>query len=94
MSASPELYVHPLAILLGGRAGLGTRLEVDGEGKITGRFDGANNRGPEKVARLDRWLCETGTTDLASVEVYAYGDSAGDDALLARATRPTRIRRR
>lgn len=93
VSASPQLYVHPLAVLMGGAAGLGTRLVVD-EGALTGRIDGMNCRGPEKVRRLDEWLVATGSADPSAVEIYAYGDSAGDEELLARATKPTRVRRR
>ena len=93
VSASPELYVHPLAVLLGG-IGLGTRLQVRPDGTVSGEIDGLNCRGPEKVRRLDEWLRASGSTDPATVEVYAYGDSSGDDDLLARATRSTRMGRR
>ena len=44
-------------------------------------------RGPEKVRRLQAWLAD------APVELWAYGDSAGDDELLAIADHPTRITR-
>jgi phosphatidylglycerophosphatase C len=94
VSASLELYVHPLAVLLGGTAGLGTRLQVRPDGSVSGEIDGENCRGPEKVRRLDEWLRESGSADPGSVEVFAYGDSSGDDDLLARASRPTRLRRR
>jgi phosphatidylglycerophosphatase C len=94
VSASPELYVHPLAVLLGGAAGIGTRLAVRPDGTVSGEIDGLNCRGPEKVRRLDEWLRASGSADPASVELYAYGDSSGDDELLARATRSTRMGRR
>jgi phosphatidylglycerophosphatase C len=96
VSASPQLYVDPLARLLGGEAGLGTRLQVGPDGRLTGRLDGPNCRGPEKVRRLDDWLRATGSPDPTAVTVYAYGDSAGDDELLRRAnfgTRAGRVRR-
>lgn len=86
ISASPELYVGAVGELLGVDAVLGTRFEVDDEGRLTGRYDGVNCRGEEKVRRLDRWL------DGREVQLlYAYGDSSGDDALLARADVPTRV---
>ena len=94
VSASPELYVHPLAVLLGGTAGLATRLQVRPDGTVSGEIEGLNCRGPEKVRRLDEWLRASGSADPSTVEVYAYGDSSGDDDLLARATRPTRMGRR
>jgi len=93
VSASPELYVHPLAVLLGG-IGLGTRLQVRPDEKVSGEIEGLNCRGPEKVRRLDEWLRESGSADPSTVEVYAYGDSSGDDDLLARATWSTRMGRR
>lgn len=96
ISASLEVYVNPLAHVLGGSAGLGTRLEVRPDGTLTGHIDGANCRGEEKVRRLDAWLAATAApgTDPADVEVFAFGDSSGDDALLRRADHPTKVGRR
>jgi phosphatidylglycerophosphatase C len=79
VSASPSVYLEPLARALGYQAALATRLEVDGGGRITGRMLGGNCRGPEKVTRLEAWLEGT------SPPVYAYGNSSGDRELLARA---------
>jgi len=98
VSASLEVYVDPLARLLGGRAGLGSRLEVV-DGLLTGHLDGPNNRGPEKVRRLDEWLRDTAADprdagDPEDVEVFAYGDSSGDDELLARADHGVRVAHR
>lgn len=94
VSASLELFVHPLALLLEGAAGLGTRLHVGPDGRVSGEIEGLNCRGPEKVRRLDEWLRATGSADPTTVEIYAYGNSSGDDDLLARATRSTRVGRR
>jgi phosphatidylglycerophosphatase C len=77
VSASPELYVAPVARRLGFAAALGTRLEVGPDGRLTGRLAGRNCRGPEKVRRLQDWLGEEACT------VVAYGDSRGDRELLA-----------
>ncbi len=87
ISASPELWVGPVAQRLGVDAVLATRLEAAG-GRLTGRYDGANCRGDEKVRRLDEWL------DGADVELHAYGNSAGDAALLTRADHATLVPRR
>lgn len=87
VSASPEVYVGPIGRLLGFHAVLATRLEVGPDGCLTGRIEGLNCRGPEKVARLEAW------TGGAPVTVYAYGDSAGDLDLLARADTAFRLRR-
>lgn len=94
ISASLEVYVSPLAHLLGGDAGLGTKLEVGADGRLTGHIDGPNCRGEEKVHRLEAWLASTAApgSDPDDVEVFAYGDSSGDDELLRRADHPTRVR--
>jgi phosphatidylglycerophosphatase C len=76
LTASPELYVVPLARRLGIDHVLGTRLEVDGDGVLTGRLVGANCRGAEKVARLRGWLADE------PFNLWAYGDSVGDRELL------------
>ena len=86
VSASPEVYLAPLGERLGVDAVLATRLEVTDDGVLTGRMLGLNCRGPEKVARLDGWLA--GRTPR---RVWAYGDSAGDRELLARADVPVKV---
>ena len=86
VSASPELYVGPVAAALGFEAALATRLEVF-DGRLTGRLVGANVRGAEKVRRLAEHLGDTPVT------VWAYGDSAGDDDMLAFADHATRATR-
>lgn len=79
VSASPTVYLEPLATELGFDAALATQLEVDAAGRVTGRMLGGNCRGPEKVARLEAWLGGS------RPPVYAYGNSSGDRELLARA---------
>ena len=85
VSASPELYVAPIGRRLGFDEVLATRLEVDAEGRLTGRLLGANCRGPEKVARLRAWRGD------ALVLTYAYGDSPGDREMLALAATAVRV---
>ncbi len=86
ISASPELYVRPVADTLGFEAALATRLEIV-DGRLTGRLVGANVRGPEKVRRLDEFVGH------APVTLWAYGDSSGDRELLARADHAMRVTR-
>ena len=86
ISASLAAYVEPVARELGADASFATQLEAV-DGVLTGRMDRGNVRAAAKVERLERWL------DAEPAEVWAYGDSAGDDALLARADRPHRVRR-
>lgn len=91
VSASYELYLHRLAELLGVRAALGTRIAAL-DGVATGALDGPNCRGPEKVVRLHRWLADH-HGDRSQVELWAYGDSAGDAELLADADHPVWAKR-
>ena len=86
VTASPELYVGTIGERLGFHAVLGTRLETDGNGRLTGRLQGRNCRGAEKVERLQAWL------GVADATVYAYGDSAGDRQLWDFADHAYRVR--
>ena len=79
-SASLEPYLGPLGAELGLDGVVCTRLERDADGRLTGRLVGANCRGPEKARRVREWLAGAGLQD---AELWAYGDSAGDDELLS-----------
>ncbi|MFM7270891.1 MAG: HAD family hydrolase [Actinomycetes bacterium] len=85
ISASLAVYVEPVARALGADAALATRLEV-ADGRLTGHMAGGNVRAAAKVRHLERWLGPD------PAEVWAYGDSAGDDELLARADHAHRVR--
>ena len=86
VSASPQLYVDILRAEFGITGGLGTRLAVDDDGRLTGRYAGKNCRGTEKMRRLREWI---DARDYGSDPViYAYGNSRGDRRLLAGATHP------
>jgi phosphatidylglycerophosphatase C len=87
-SASLDVYVLPLGRLLGVDDVVCTRLERDGTGLLTGRLDGANCRGPEKARRVREALAARG---LQGAELWAYGDSPDDAALLALADHPVRV---
>ncbi|MDJ0771249.1 MAG: HAD-IB family hydrolase [Ilumatobacter sp.] len=87
VSASYEVYLRHIAAALGADGVLATRLDVDLDGRCTGRLDGANCRGVEKVRRLTTWLDRAGL-ERSAVTLWAYGDSAGDRELLAAADHP------
>jgi phosphatidylglycerophosphatase C len=87
-SASLDAYLVPLGEALEVDGVVCTRLEHDGAGILTGRLDGANCRGPEKARRVREWLVDAG---LDGAELWAYGDSPGDDELLAAADHPLRV---
>lgn len=81
VSASFEVYLRPLAALLGVDHVLAARL-VESDGRYTGELLGPNCRGAEKVVRLHRWLDEH-HQGRRQAHVTAYGDSPGDRDLLA-----------
>lgn len=87
VSASYEVYLWPLAGLLGVDHVLGTRLAVGRDGTLTGALEGPNCRAGEKVRRLDAWLGGRGLTR-DDVHLTAYGDSTGDRELLLDADDP------
>jgi len=87
VSASLDVYLGEVADALGVTHLLCTSLAVDARGDCTGLLLGANCRGPEKAARL---LTLFGADD---VELWAYGNSRGDDEMLALADHAVRARR-
>jgi phosphatidylglycerophosphatase C len=88
VSASLDLYIARTAELLGIETVLCSRMEVDADGRVTGRLIGGNCRGPAKLRRIREQFGEGG------YELWAYGDSAGDAEMLAAADHPVKIGRR
>lgn len=78
VSASLELYLQHWAGMMGFSDALGTRLQTQADGRVTGRLEGANCFGAEKMRRLDELL-----GDRSEYVLYAYGDSRGDKELLS-----------
>ena len=87
-SASLDVYLEPLGELLPADAIVCTTLERGPDGRLTGRLVGANCRGAEKARRVRQWLAASA---LEGAELWAYGDSDGDDDLLAIADHPRRV---
>lgn len=85
-SASLELYLRPLAELLGAELVLATGLAVEA-GRITGAMSAANCRGVEKARRI-RNLIETTGPD----SVWVYSDSRSDGPSLDLADVAVRVR--
>ncbi len=81
VSASLEAYVAAAGRILGADGVVATRLEVAGA-TLTGRYEGANCRGAEKLRRLRQWAeTEGGHPE----HVWAYGNSRGDLRMLGAA---------
>jgi HAD superfamily hydrolase (TIGR01490 family) len=85
VSASLDVYLDEIGRELGVDHVICTTLEVR-DGLLTGVMVGGNCRGDNKVHRL-----RAAFADLDDRELWAYGDSAGDDAMLAIADHPTRV---
>ena len=83
ISASLEFYLKPWAMRHGFEAVLASQLEVTLTGQVTGRLLGLNCWGPEKERRLLAYLDSTSYDQL-----YVYGDSRGDQEILALADYP------
>ena len=77
VSASPKNWVVPFAEHLGIDTVLSTEVEIDDNGRLTGKFSNKNCYGGEKVLRLQKELGER-----ESYYLYAYGDSKGDKEML------------
>ena len=97
VSASPDSYVNAAVADLGVDGVIATHLEVDRDGRLTGHFAGGNCRGPQKLARLQRWMeasprptpvgegAHNGAHHAVDSEppyLWAYGNSAGDLQML------------
>ncbi|HET8617950.1 MAG TPA: HAD-IB family hydrolase [Acidimicrobiales bacterium] len=94
VSASLGAYLRPLAARLGLDAALAVELVAGADGLLTGELVGQlNTRGPEKVARLRVWADQR-FGPATGFELWAYGDSSGDEELLALAEHPTWVGRR
>ena len=77
ISASIRNWIAPWALDHGFAQVIATEAETDG-GVVTGRFNGKNCHGPEKVRRFLELFPERDRYTL-----FAYGDSRGDEALLS-----------
>ncbi len=67
---------------------IGTEIEVDDNGIITGRFLTPNCHGEQKVNRI-----KTEFPDFDKYEKWAYGDSSGDDPMLKFSDHPNKLGR-
>lgn len=78
VTASIGEWVRPVCERLGVSTVIATRVDVSAEGILTGRFHSPNCYGPEKVVRLLEAFPQR-----QNYKLYVYGDSRGDDELLA-----------
>lgn len=83
VSATLDDYLIPWAKKIGVQDVVSSKLEVNGNGTVTGKLSGLNCWGPEKPRRLTELL---GPRE--NYTLYAYGDSRGDKELLEFADYP------
>lgn len=88
VSAAGHDVVEALAGVLGMEGGIGTRYEVDGAGRFTGRLDGPFVYGPGKVEAM-RVFCKRHEIDLG--RSYAYSDSLSDLPMLRAVGNPVAV---
>jgi phosphatidylglycerophosphatase C len=88
VSASPDIYLERAAAVLGFHGLICTQMEVALKGpglgeSLTGSMKTPNCYGEQKVIRLQAWLAERyDPAELASMTLYAYGDTSGDKPML------------
>jgi len=88
VSAASNGVVEVLARVLDMEGGMGTRYEVDAEGRYTGRLIGGLNYGALKVEPMRRFAADHGI-DLD--ESFAYSDSASDLPMLELVRNPIAV---
>lgn len=85
VSASLEFYLEAWAKRHGFETVLASRLELTPDKRITGNLEGLNCWGEEKKRRLLEYLDVQNENQM---ELFVYGDSQGDRAILAIANFP------
>lgn len=81
-SASLDLYVAPIARLLGFDGAVATRVAWTPDGRVTGALDGPNLRGSAKLEAVREWIAARFP---AAATIIAYSDHESDEPLLAAA---------
>jgi HAD superfamily hydrolase (TIGR01490 family) len=88
VSAAGNDVVGSLAAVLGMEGGIGTRYEVDADGRFTGRLDGPFVYGPGKVTAMEAYAREH---DIDLAASYAYSDSVSDLPMLRAVGNPVAV---
>lgn len=90
VTASVEDWIRPWAMRQGVEVVIGTKVEVDRDGRLTGRFSTRNCRGAEKVRRIKEYLAEISEADeaLEKYEIHAWGNLPDDKEMLEMADFP------
>lgn len=87
VSASIPEWIYPWASENGVEIVIGTQIEVNEDGMITGKFLTDNCYGQEKVNRIREMF-----PDIDDYETWGYGDSSGDSHMLEMVNHSIRIK--
>lgn len=77
VSASVDEWIMPFSNKYGAKDVIGTKIETDSKGMLTGRFSTRNCYGQEKVERFKEV-----EPDRDVYTLFAYGDSRGDKEMI------------
>jgi HAD superfamily hydrolase (TIGR01490 family) len=89
-TAASRFLTAPIAADLGIENLIATEGEMKA-GRYTGKVEGIPNMREGKIARLNAWLAERGTTLTRFRESWFYSDSRNDIPLLSRVTNPVAV---
>ena len=81
VSASLVYYLDPIAEQFGLQGVIAVEPTVE-DGRLTGALTHPNVRAEQKAVRLREWMGAPPTGPLDGVDLWAYGNSSGDHALL------------
>ncbi len=87
VTASIPEWIYPWATEIGIDTVLGTEIEVNKKGFITGKFRTPNCHSIEKVNRIKALY-----PDIADIETWGYGDSDGDTPMLNLVRHATKVK--
>lgn len=87
VSASVPEWIYPWAKANGIDSVIGTEINVDKNGIITGEFQTPNCHGEEKINRIRAMF-----PHIDGCETWGYGDSNGDNQMLNMVTHATRVK--
>lgn len=82
LSATNEFIITPIAKVFGIENVVGTKLEIDANGRYTGRHVGIPSYKEGKIKRLDEWLGTRGEKRSDYDVIHFYSDSKNDLPLL------------
>ena len=89
-TAASRFLTAPIAGNLGFEHLIATEAEM-AAGHYTGKVEGTPNMRQGKIARLESWLAERGTTLATFAKSWFYSDSRNDIPLLSRVTHPVAV---